>query len=153
MSDEERFFKYVKKTKRCWEWTGNKNNGYGHFRIGSRTNGSARMIKAHRFSYEMYKGCIPNKLYVLHICDHRPCVNPDHLYLGTYKDNSRDRLKRNRDSWLSGEKAPSAKLTERHVKQIRNEYPSKTQKELAVKYGVARTTITAIINKRNWKHI
>ena len=76
----------------CWLWGGSSmTKGYGQFSVAGKTS-----YGAHRFSYEAFKGPIPDGLYVLHTCDFRPCVNPDHLWLGTPVDNSRDMVAKNR---------------------------------------------------------
>lgn len=74
----------------CWEWRGTHDkDGYGHFRIGSRTNGSLRMVLAHRFAYETLVGPIPEGLQLDHLCRNTPCVNPLHLEVVTLQENIR----------------------------------------------------------------
>lgn len=81
----ERFYSKIEKTDTCWLWkAGQRGNGYGAIKVNGKT------VLAHRFSYELHKGEIPNGLYVCHSCDVRSCVNPDHLWLGTQKDNMMD---------------------------------------------------------------
>jgi len=92
----DRFWNKVDRTSNpncCWEWTANKlKQRYGRFSIGK------KHILAHRFSYELHYGKIPDGLDVLHTCDNPPCVNPNHLYLGTQQDNANDMVAKNRQA-------------------------------------------------------
>ncbi len=88
----ERFWSKVRITPGCWEWTAAVNHGgYGLFQYTSR---SCR--RAHRVSYELAYGPIPKGMVVMHKCDNPPCVNPDHLELGTMADNNRDKGQKGR---------------------------------------------------------
>ena len=82
---KERFWEKVDKTGNCWIWTAAcMTNGYGQIWDGSKDRG------AHRISWILHNGPIPNNLHVLHKCDNPPCVRPDHLFLGTPIDNMLD---------------------------------------------------------------
>lgn len=92
MTLEERLLAQCDKTDSCWLWRGKKNSkGYGRLR---RTGGSE--VFAHRAAYASWRGPIPDGLLVLHSCDVRACINPDHLHLGTTQDNSREAVERGR---------------------------------------------------------
>jgi hypothetical protein len=94
MSYEERFFQKVDKTESCWLWKGALNSrGYGSFGV----NGKA--TSAHRYSYEIHIGEIPEGINVCHSCDVRNCVNPKHLWLGTHSDNMKDMVEKNRQGY------------------------------------------------------
>ena len=96
----EIFLRKVRKTDHCWEWTGSVHNtGYGMFYFdGSR-------VLAHRFSYLIFKGEIPEGHQIRHTCDNRTCVRPDHMLTGTHKDNARDAQERKRHRPWNAEKA------------------------------------------------
>jgi hypothetical protein len=92
---EERFWAKVTKSDYCWEWApkSRTSHGYGVIQRGGRGGGLAL---AHRLSYELACGPIPEGLCVLHDCDNPPCVNPAHLHLGTKADNMREKVSRGR---------------------------------------------------------
>ncbi len=90
-----RFWSFVSKGDGCWEWTGATSRGYGTLRVGSSATGTRRKILAHRYSLELALGREPTGM-VLHHCDNRRCVRPDHLYEGTSEDNMRDAYDRRR---------------------------------------------------------
>jgi hypothetical protein len=151
----ERFWAKVNKTDGCWEWTASRGpKGYGYFvRDGTRRPGR-RSESAHRVSWEMAHGPIPEGLYVLHKCDNPPCVRPDHLFLGTKADNNRDMHQKGRNNQPKGEANRRAKLTEDQVRMIRAARAAgRPLKPFAKKYGVHHAIIYAVANRRNWCHL
>lgn len=91
-----RFWAKVQKGDGCWLWTGGVARTYGQFSL-PRNGGKARVIKAHRFSWELENGrAIPPGMHVMHSCDVRLCVNPAHLSIGTHTDNVRDMVRKGR---------------------------------------------------------
>jgi hypothetical protein len=150
LSEADRFMKRVKKGGRdeCWPWTGSLNSGYGQFR-----NQAGEIELAHRASWRMFVGPIPDGMHMLHRCDNPPCVNPAHLFLGSQNDNVQDMWakKRANPGTSRGEKHGMAKLTAEIVKEIRKSSDMGTV--LALRYGVSHSTITDIRHRRIWNHI
>ena len=134
----------VKAPEDCWEWTAGITEGYGYFKINSVYYGS------HRISSFLDTGEQPDGL-VCHHCDNRKCVNPRHLYVGTYQSNAQDRSDRGRQARLQGEANGGAKLTVKIVKEIRKSKLSR--KELAKKYHISRQGVGDILTRESWKHI
>jgi HNH endonuclease len=139
----------------CWEWQAKlRGAGYGSLRLKSEA-GSA-MARAHRISYVLHHGEIPESMVVRHTCDNPSCVNPSHLLLGTQADNVADRVRRGRSYDLRGENNHSSKLNAEAVRQIlallASPNPPK-QKDIAAQFGVSCETICAIKKRRNWAHV
>lgn len=135
----------------CWEWQGFLMAcGYGL------TSHKGKKILAHRASWLVCEGEIPNNMCVLHKCDNRKCINPDHLFLGTKKENTIDMLKKKRHSYVPhlGINHGCAKLTEEQVYSIRKKKKmGSTNKELAMEFNVFRSTIEKIVYRQTWKHL
>jgi hypothetical protein len=143
LSREDRFWSKVEKSDGCWEWQGCTVRGYGQFGIGR------KMIQAHRVSYEMAHGPIPRTMLVCHVCDNRACVRPDHLFLGSYKDNYEDARAKGRNT--RGEMVGASKLTEAQVAEIKSLLEQgHTKTAIGERFGVTRTAIYWIAVGRNW---
>lgn len=140
---EDRFWEKVDKRggEECWKWTGAFSSGYGH--IGDGFKGT---IYAHRLSWIIHNGLIPDKLKVLHNCDNPSCVNPNHLYLGTQGDNMYDRAMRNPNN-QGGE---PLKFNSKEAQLIRELYLTGeyNRVSLALKFSCNPTTISNIVNKK-----
>lgn len=143
-----RFWRHVQKTDGCWCWTAalNRENGYGRFKV------HGKMVGAHRFSYMLSYGPIPEGLVICHKCDNPPCVRPDHLFPGTHKDNGRDKVEKGRA--LSGIRNAFAKLTDEQVSEIRHlDISGIPQREIALRFSLAQTTVSRIVRASAWRHI
>lgn len=137
----------------CWEWLDHcTKGGYGQFKLGH------KMLTAHRVSWNLTYGPIPEGLCCCHKCDNRKCINPNHMFLGTKKDNTQDMISKGRHSYVShnGITNGRAALTESQVIEIRRLYTLENhmlQKELALLFGVSKSQIGNIIQRKVWKHI
>jgi hypothetical protein len=133
----------------CWLWTGGITElGYGVIGLGRREEGTD---KAHRVSWRLHRGPIPDGMCVCHRCDTPLCVNPDHLFLGTLGDNMRDcvRKARNYVPNMRGSRAPWSRLTEEQVSDILTR--RLTSLKFAALYGVSGSAIREIWRGKNWK--
>ena len=144
-----RFWTKVEKTPTCWLWQGAKDSrGYGSFYF----NGSVK--STHRLVYETLVDSISIGLYVLHICDNPACVNPDHLFLGTQKDNVQDCLSKGRRSIQKGENNNFSILNEELVRTIRRLRNNKlTLAEIANTLNINLNTIRNVVYGKTWAHI
>lgn len=137
-SDEQRIIKNIEidNESGCWNWTKTTKNGYGRLIIGSRLDGSRKVVSAHRFAYEVFVSEIPNGLHVCHHCDNRKCVNPTHLFLGTQQENNADRDAKGRNVVRYGENNSKSKFTDEQVADIKIMY----------KYGASMREIARMLN-------
>ncbi len=152
----ERFWRQVNKAGECWEWTSGLNRGYGLITIqGPAKTGKSIRQTAHRYSWELHFGPIPEGMLVCHKCDNRKCVRPDHLFIGTYADNGADMVAKGRSDKRKGEKNPMAKLTPELVKEIRSAFTDETGQagRLAKRFGISRTAILDVVNRKRWAHV
>lgn len=158
---EERFWSYVLRGDGCWEWTGHRSSrGYGGFSLGKKHEGNE---SAHRVSWRLANGPIPEGMLVCHHCDNRACVRPDHLFLGTHDDNMRDMREKGRGTsgdrhwkrkypWMvkRGEKSHLSKLSDADAAEIVRAYFAResTVNELARRFGIATSTVQRLVRGR-----
>lgn len=150
---ESRFWSKVRKGEGCWEWTGYCFHGLGYGMI--RRPGDNGRLLTHRVSWEMAYGAIPAGLLVCHRCDNRKCVRPDHLFLGTHKDNTRDMVSKGRH--CHGTAIHNAKLDPEKVHAAR-EALARGERPTAIarRFGVRHTAITNLLptaKRRTWAHV
>lgn len=134
----------------CWEWLGFLNEwGYGRF------NMNGRKILAHRASWEIHFGPIYLGALVCHKCDNPSCVNPNHLFLGSVKDNAVDMAAKGRQNGPRGVSHHSAKLNPDLVREIRQKHKSGLlgTYDIAREYGVTQAAAWAVVARKTWKHV
>ena len=144
----EKFLGKVDTSGDCWNWIrGKDSDGYGN----AWHNGKS--WKAHRLSWSLVKGDIPNGLCVCHRCDNRSCVNPDHLFLATSQENTADRNRKGRQA--IGDNMKRSKLNPDKVRKMRKLYSDGlfTFKKIAEMYGVCAATAREAIRGTGWKHV
>jgi hypothetical protein len=132
-------------------------SGCMNFPLRPLANGYCRIsyeggsIKAHRASWIVHKGEIPNGLFVCHKCDNTVCVNPDHLFLGTAADNNKDKSAKGRSCAPSGSLQWRSKLSDSAVLEILMD--TRLQREIAVHYGINQSVVSEIKRGKAWKHV
>ncbi len=161
-------------TDACWPWLGATRKGYGHVRY------QGQQWSAHRLAYVLARGPIPTGMLVCHACDNPLCCNPQHLWLGTNRENILDSVTKGRhvqvdlaslsserrargmlhgmhthpESRRRGEHNGSAKLTTDQVIQIREQSArGLTQRQLAREYGICQATVRDIVLRKKWQHV
>ncbi len=152
---EERFWKKVDAQgpsildTACWLWTGCKNKaGYGSISLGGKGAGNRNV---NRVSWELHFGIIPKGFFVCHKCDNPSCVNPEHLFLGTPKENMTDMIIKGRKRSALGSDASRSKLIEVQVLQIFNDERSYT--EIAKEFNITHEQVGRIKRKKDWNHL
>lgn len=129
-------------TSDCVLWEKARSRGYGVVSVGG------KMLRAHRYAYELEHGPIPDGMVVMHLCDNPACINVDHLRVGTQADNMRDRDRKGRGHDTTGEGNGNHKLTERQVAAIRED--GRTQRVIAAEYGITQPTVSDIKRGKSW---
>lgn len=163
---ETRFWRYVAKSERCWEWQGYVNkNGYGY--ISAKLDPESTKtttLAAHRFSYAIANGVdcasMPSDVFVCHHCDNKRCVRPDHLFSGTQSDNLRDAARKGRMSTTvrresrRGERNGKARLTVEAVRLIRRaRRDGETFAAISGRLGVSLSAVSHVAYGDTWGHV
>ena len=146
----ERFHKKVEQVESgCRLWTASLfRGGYGQFQANGKN------MRAHRVAWELHNDMhIPEGMHVLHSCDQPDCVNPHHLSVGTHKQNMDDKKAKGRQ--VKGTDINGSKLTDAQVVEIRDRYSAGgvLLRELGEAYGVSRSLVGKIVNRKQWTHI
>lgn len=140
----------------CWPFLGaHTTDGYGHFQVGSRRDGSRRMVYAHRLAWELTHGKIPQGQLACHKCDQPSCCNPSHLFLGSSADNVADMDAKGRRvaTAMKGERHGRAKLTDDDVRNIRRIAGHESRRSTSIRFGVTEKTIGSIQRGDTWRHV
>jgi hypothetical protein len=153
---EKRFWARVEKRgpSECWLWTA-ATNGVGYGTIFSGGERAGRMVLAHRLSFEIHKGTIPKGHYVCHHCDNPRCVNPEHLFAGTPRENTQDMFAKGRWSAapIRGAAQAQAKLSDDQVREIRARIGRVPLRDIAAEFGVSKSLVWNIKAGLNWTHV
>lgn len=151
LDDESRWTKMLASSKwagECLEWQMARNRaGYGV------TNHRKKKWLAHRLAHALQAGQIPEGLNVLHTCDNPPCINPDHLWAGTQKDNMQDKMRKGRAGAAKGPDSAHSKLTLDQVIEIRRLHSEEGigSRILCRRYSMSRSAIRQILSRQTWR--
>lgn len=133
----------------CWEWQGAlTTRGYGQVTRRAIDPPGPKSVSAHRLAYTLCVSPVPDGLFVLHRCDNRRCCNPEHLFLGTQRDNIRDMHAKGRGGKASVRLSDAEVLSARRLRQQGQTYVA-----IAKRFGVEKTTVRRAITGETWKHL
>ena len=149
----QEFWSHVRKGENCWIWRHHMfPDGYGKVQFDSKSQ------RAHRIAYTLAIGSIPRGFYVLHHCDNPICCRPDHLWIGSQRDNMIDMARKGRSTkgraTVKGEMHGRSKVTIEDVQQIRRRVElGEMQIDLAKEFGLSFSALNHIVRRKNWRHV
>lgn len=147
---DERLFKHrqIDPATGCWEWTATTHKGYGRMNIGQKSK------PVHRVSAHIWLGFdLDSPLKVCHHCDNRKCFNPQHLFVGTTKDNWDDMVAKGRRRIAVGQRAANAKLTDLDVLRIRKLFGTMPATDIANLFSISLPHVYKVARHRRWQHL
>lgn len=150
MRRKKDFYEFVNKTDSCWLWMGYKSkDGYGVYKV------NRKPVRAHRYSYAREFGDIPDGLFVCHHCDTPLCVRPEHLFLGTAKDNNLDKIRKGRHRWRRIPGRTWSKISQEEANLIREVYATKlfSQTKIANNFQISQQLVSSIILNQVWNYV
>lgn len=147
----QKYWSLIEKTDTCWLWVGRRLGGYGSIYMLGKRQAPHRLMMfwVGKLANLEHRGSRDSGL-VLHKCDNKLCVNPDHLYIGSHRQNIKDAWDRGQLKRRSGEASPCSKLTNDQAAEIRRQANTRKRSELAIEFGVSVSTIDLVINNKRY---
>lgn len=155
---EERFWSKVDKGPHpggCWLWTAYIQKSWGYGVFGIKRNGKDGTVLAHRHSWFLVNGEVPDGMLVCHSCDNPRCVNPDHLWVGTNNDNMQDMKQKGRGKSRQGSRHPTSRMTEWHAAEIwrRCRILHHRRDIVSQELGVSMSAVKRVVSREAWRHV
>ncbi len=149
LSLKERLMQRIKKNEKgCWEWQGSIAKGRYPYGFISTSDG---LQNTHRVAWKLFRGSIPRGMLVCHTCDNPRCCNPDHLFVGTQKDNLDDRKRKGRT--LTGQRHPNSAITDSLAEQLRKEFDGVrgSIRRLSEKHGITSDVVRNVVRNLSYQ--
>jgi len=152
----EKLSHFIVTDKGCWQFTGHiRKSGYGAISVSVQSMSPAREhLQAHRAAYALHNQEDPGEMLVCHRCDNRACINPDHLFLGTPSDNTKDMFFKGRQRLHLGVNNGQSKLLESVVVDIVEKIKrGETNIDIASQYSISHSQVSSIRTGKSWRHL